>query len=244
MFAKSVCEKLKYYVYRLIDPRNGETFYVGKGQGNRLFDHANGIKITIDGEDEISQKIKRIKQIKAQGHEVIHIIHRHGLDNDTAYEVEAALIDAYPGLTNVQCGKESDDRGTMHYKQILAMYNSEPVVFQHNVLAININKSIEKRENIYEAVRYAWRLNPENAKKAELILAIQHGIVIGVFQAKCWHEATTKNFPGTSEDRKGRWGFTGHHAPKEIAKLYLDKRVPPSSQNPVRYFGPSSPSPE
>jgi uncharacterized protein len=40
-FPTEVAQKLKTYVYRLIDPRNGETFYVGKGQGDsRIFPHA------------------------------------------------------------------------------------------------------------------------------------------------------------------------------------------------------------
>ena len=30
----------KYYVYRLIDPRNLQTFYVGKGCGDRVYQHA------------------------------------------------------------------------------------------------------------------------------------------------------------------------------------------------------------
>ena len=34
MFTADVIEQLNYYVYRLIDPRNGKTFYVGKGKGN------------------------------------------------------------------------------------------------------------------------------------------------------------------------------------------------------------------
>jgi len=38
-FPSEVARTLKTYVYRLIDPRNGETFYVGKGQGNRVFSH-------------------------------------------------------------------------------------------------------------------------------------------------------------------------------------------------------------
>nr|WP_309574671.1 hypothetical protein [Moraxella osloensis] len=39
-FPQEVIEEIGYYVYRLLDPRNGETFYVGKGKGNRVFDHA------------------------------------------------------------------------------------------------------------------------------------------------------------------------------------------------------------
>ena len=40
-FQRGYC-KMNYYVYRLIDPRNGETFYVGKGKGNRVFQHMKG----------------------------------------------------------------------------------------------------------------------------------------------------------------------------------------------------------
>ena len=36
-FPSEVIKELNYYVYRLIDPRNGKTFYVGKG--NRVFTH-------------------------------------------------------------------------------------------------------------------------------------------------------------------------------------------------------------
>jgi uncharacterized protein len=39
-FPAEVAAQLKWYVYRLIDPRNGETFYVGKGRADRVFQHA------------------------------------------------------------------------------------------------------------------------------------------------------------------------------------------------------------
>ena len=38
-FRLGVVEQLQYYVYRLIDPRDGQTFYVGKGKNNRIFSH-------------------------------------------------------------------------------------------------------------------------------------------------------------------------------------------------------------
>ena len=40
-FTTEVISKLGYYVYLLIDPRTGNTFYVGKGRGNRTFAHVN-----------------------------------------------------------------------------------------------------------------------------------------------------------------------------------------------------------
>ena len=35
-FTDEVSSRLGHYVYRLIDPRNGKTFYIGMGQGNRV----------------------------------------------------------------------------------------------------------------------------------------------------------------------------------------------------------------
>src|SRR5688572_29576351 len=84
-----VIEKLKTYVYRLIDPRNGETFYVGKGKGNRVFAHIHGEQ-GIEG-DDLDNKMKRIRQIRLAGFEVAHVIHRHGMDDTIAFEVESAL---------------------------------------------------------------------------------------------------------------------------------------------------------
>ena len=69
MFTSEVIEQLKYYVYRLIDPRNGQTFYVGKGKGNRLYAHINDALKNYNGEsyedneeDDISAKIKKKKK--------------------------------------------------------------------------------------------------------------------------------------------------------------------------------------
>ena len=50
----------KYYVYRLVDPRNMQTFYVGKGSGDRVFQHAKEAKIGKD-QDEKSEKIAQIQ---------------------------------------------------------------------------------------------------------------------------------------------------------------------------------------
>ncbi len=53
-FPPDVIPKLKTYVCRLIDPRNSETFYVGKGQGNRVFAHIRD-ELSQDS-DELSDK--------------------------------------------------------------------------------------------------------------------------------------------------------------------------------------------
>jgi uncharacterized protein len=146
-FSPDVSSKLGWYVYRLIDPRNGETFYVGKGRGNRVFVYVHAAA-GLEG-DDLENKVKRIRQIQNAGLEVAHVIHRHGLDERTAFEVEAALIDAYPGLTNIAGGSGSNDFGAMHAREIITRYAAEPAVFKDKVLLISVNRSAAER-SLYE----------------------------------------------------------------------------------------------
>lgn len=238
MFSREVSAQLKYYVYRLIDPRNGETFYVGKGTGNRVFAPVKG-ELGSDA-DTVTDKLQRIRDIRVDGFEVAHVIHRHGLDEPTAFEIEAALIDAYPEATNAVGGRASDERGLMHANQIIERYEAREAVFEHKGILINVNRSAAEKESVYEAVRYAWKLDPKKAAKSEIVLAVLQGLIIGVFVAEKWLAATPENFPGTSTERPGRWGFVGHDAPEQVARLYLRRRIPDSMRkrgaaNPVKY---------
>jgi hypothetical protein len=195
-FPAHVGRKLKTYVYSLIDPRNGETFYVGKGQGNRVFSHIQAEQ-SLDG-DELDNKVKRIREIRLAGFEVAHVIHRHGMDEKTALEVEAALIDAYPGLTNSAGGSGSTDYGAMHAKEIIRRYSAEPAVFKHRALLISVNRSAAET-SLYEATRYAWKISRAKAMQAEVILSTLQGLIVGAFVADDWLEATPANFPGRTE---------------------------------------------
>lgn len=235
-FPEDVARKLKTYVYRLIDPRNGETFYVGKGQGNRVFSHIRAEE-NLDG-DDLDNKVKRIREIRLAGFEVAHVIHRHGMDDKTAFEVEAALIDAYPGLTNIVGGTGGSDYGAMHAKEIIRRYSAEPAVFQHKALLISVNRTAAET-SLYEATRYAWKISKSKAKQAEVILATVRGLIVGAFVAVDWLEATAGNFPGR-DGVPGRLGFIGREAAADIRKLYVGKRVPDEyrkrgAANPIKY---------
>lgn len=101
-FTSEVCAELKYYVYRLVDPRNGQTFYVGKGKNNRVFAHANcalksynDVDYIPELDDDENLKYKTIREIEDSGLKVIYIIQKYGLDERDAFVVESALIDAY-----------------------------------------------------------------------------------------------------------------------------------------------------
>jgi len=238
-FSAEVATKLKTYVYRLIDPRNGETFYVGKGKGNRVFAHIRAEE-KLEG-DDLDNRIKRIREIRLAGFEVAHVIHRHGMDEGTAFEVEAALLDAYPGLTNIAGGAGSGDFGAMHAEEIIRRYSVKPADFRHRALLISVNRSASER-SLIDATRYAWKISPTKASQAEVILAVQQGLIVGAFVADEWLEATPANFPGlaTGEGSPGRFGFKGVEAPEEITQLYVGKPVPEKyrkqgAANPIKY---------
>jgi hypothetical protein len=183
----------------------------------------------------------RIREFPIAGFEVSYVIHRHGMDEETAFEVEAALIDAFPGLTNVAGGTSSGDYGIMHAEEIVRRYSAEPAVFQHKVLLISVNRSATER-SLYDATRFAWKISKAKASQAEVILATIQGLIVGAFVAHKWLEATPGNFPGLAGtyDSIGRLGFVGEGAPDAVKRLYLHKRVPDEfrkrgAANPFRY---------
>lgn len=234
-FPPGVAAKLKTYVYRLIDPRDGETFYVGKGRGDRVFAH---IREQVEDDGEVDSKLKRIREIHLAGFEVAHVIHRHGMDDSTAFEVEAALIDAYPGLTNAVGGAGSNDFGVMHAKEVIYRYCAAPAEFKHKAVLISVNRSATER-SLYDATRFAWKISRAKAEQADVILATSQGLIVGAFVADAWLDATAENFPGLGA-RAGRLGFVGREAPEDLARMYVGKTVPDEfrkrgAANPIKY---------
>lgn len=229
-FSQEVIEQLKYYVYRLIDPRTGNTFYVGKGNGNRVFAHANGVLKNYNGkdysyedEDDCSAKIKQIKEIISSGLNVIHIIHRYGLSEETAFEVEAALIDCYPGLTNIQSGHNSD-RGVTNAEMLEKELSYEefdednPEIKKLKYCIIKIKDYwIQQYGSIYETVRKYWRVNLDKVQKIPYVIASRDGVVVGVFEVDHWEK---------SSEVEGRSFFCGKDADAGITNLFINKRIP------------------
>lgn len=247
-FSPEVEQKLGHYVYRLIDPRNGETFYIGKGTGNRVFEHVSGALSLDPAEDASTAKIARIKDILNEHLDVIHIIHRHEIPEVAVFEVEAALIDAFSGLSNDQGGHGSGSRGPMSTRQIFDKYELPELEKNptDKLVLININRLKDKsdRTEIYRQVRYQWRISVNRAREADYVLAVVRGVVVGAFVADDWLPITIENFPDIPRDPiPTRWGFVGHEAPSDIWERYVGERgkrivndAMKHVQNPIRYW--------
>ena len=238
LFSREIISELKFYVYRLIDPRNGETFYVGKGNGNRVFEHAFG-EISV-GDEDLSDKLQRIREIKLSGFEVQHVIHRHGLDENTSFEVEGALIEAYPSVTNLAGGHHNADRGVAHAQQIIERYTAPDAVLKDKIIEITVNLSAANF-SLYDATRFAWRVSLPRSSEAEFAVAVVNGLIVEVFEIEKWLPATIENFPtlGYIGEDTGRFGFEGKVAPDTIRTDLLRHKVPrrpKGAANPIRYY--------
>jgi hypothetical protein len=137
----------------------------------------------------------------------------------------------------------------MRGKEIRKQYETAAVANfpdQAKLLLICVNKTIQRLNlPLLDAVRYSWKLSPDRAEKAEYVLAVAHGLILGVYVVESpWMLAEKSNFPDISEDhgnwqnQEGRYGFRGHKAPTDIWNRYYGKRVPDEWRtygSPIRY---------
>ena len=94
---KAKPKRARFYVYRLIDPRDGETFYVGKGSGKRYAAHwGNPVNALV---------AERIEYLRRAGIHYRHEIVAGCLTEDEAFGLERKLIAATPGLCNISAGR-------------------------------------------------------------------------------------------------------------------------------------------
>lgn len=241
-FSPEVCEELGYYVYRLVDPTNGQTFYVGKGKNNRVFAHMNNALKNYNGEnyiekdeEKVSLKSDIIAKIKDAGLEVIPIIQAYRLTSEEAFKIEKVLIEVYSlgklanivgGQGDFSCANAITLKKEFSKKEYVdSPSNPKYIIIKTTDLAIS------ERGDRYEATRSAWVLDLERAKKCPYVLSVTNGVVKDVYKVNEWHK---------SADRDRRIEFTGEVAEENIRKIFLDKKLPEEyrlkgAANPARY---------
>jgi uncharacterized protein len=228
----SVSEKLGYYVYFLIDPEIDEIFYVGKGIGNRIFAHLNhAISSPLE-----SDKLDKIRSIQLKGLQVKHIIHRHGLTEKEAFEVEASLIDfiGLAGLTNIVSGRYSDYRGRMSIAEVISQYDAPNIEIIEPAILFTVNSLFRRDMNedeLYEITCGNWVVGIRR-NKAKYAFSVCNGIVRQVYEIQKWFPVTARNKESKTQNR---WRFDGIVA--EDLKGYIGGCVEKyiGAQNPVKY---------
>ena len=244
-FSPPEVEALGFYVYVYSDPRNNQPFYIGKGIGNRAFAHL--------GDKSESVKVARIREIREAGLEPQIEVLAFGLDETTAFKVEAAAIDliGFENLTNRVIGHGAKKFGRMSIDEVHGKLSSEPVAeFEHPCILIKINDTYSDTTKLgaielYDATRGTWKVSLASAKKAKYALAVFGGTVREVYEIAEWMPSGSTMYtdPEREVGAEGRYEFVGRIAPEPTRKLYRWKSVAhlykPGAANPIMYIGHS-----
>ena len=209
----------KYYVYGLLNPFNYQPFYVGKGTGNRVFQHAkNALKPKdIDkDENQVSLKEDTIREIINNGKEVICIIYHWGLTSHEALLIESVLIDCLPGLTNIQSGYDTD-HGMIAAEDLLGLTEYDEPAEDYVIIKTSQKAIDEHGGKLYDATRGCWKGTLEKAQRYKYALAVIQGVVREVYDVSEWH---------TSAAETPRIEFTGVESTNPDMRQLVGKRLP------------------
>lgn len=237
MFDEKSRQALKYYVYMLLDPTDNKPFYVGKGIGNRVFNH---LDCALTDTDTTSAKYDKIREIIQNGQTVKHIIVRHGLSESEAFQIEASLIDTltYCGLllSNIVGGHNSIEKGLMTSEEVVRLYNAQPLnEMGSDCVLININRTYKRGNGtspIYQATKETWLISEWRLPQIKYVLSEFRGLIVEVFEVKNWYPKQRLKNKTIDKEKNTKiqvevigYGFDGNVAPDEIRNRYINKSV-------------------
>ena len=244
-FSPETCEAIGHYVYRLIDPRDNQTFYVGKGSNNRAFDHA---QIAVENLDEENDKLARIRSIIAAGFEPTIKIHRHQITDqlvngwtaeDVALEIEAALIDAYEELTNMVSGRDSGVRGVALAEDVEANYRAQDAQIDVPCVLIKINRLWRRNMNAQElrsVTSKAWVCRPDLHPQVQRALAVSGGIVRAGYTIRGWNPAHVGNNGEALNGNRIEFQLEDAEGLQQLVGQSVRHLYEPGASNPIRWF--------
>lgn len=201
-FPAGIGEQLGAYVYALSDPATNKIFYIGKGNGDRVFAHANG---TLN-EEGLSLKNDVILDIRSRGLDVRAHIIQHGLGDDKdsershAHQTESALYGLLKlidqsldndefSLSNIVAPPTFREFGLRTVEDVIAQYG-EPAdisLLPHQSLLIKPTRTWQlgmSDEELYEMTRGWWEMNLNRASGIRYVFSIPRFIIRAVYEVE------------------------------------------------------------
>jgi len=236
---RRVREKLGYYVYLYVDPRDDLPFYVGKGKGSRLLAH-------LDDTTE-TEKVRRIAELRKLGLQPVIEILKYGLSEREAFLIESASIEllGIDQLTNRVKGHNAEQQGRGRLEDIIHELDAEDVTISHPVILINISRLYRygmSQTELYDATRGVWKVGPRRTN-ADFAFCVFGGIVRAVYRIAAWVVAgstmTSRDYSEKEYELSERFEFVGKLAPDDIQHKYVGKSIKQyfakGAQNPIKY---------
>lgn len=193
-FNNKVIKELKYYVYALTykDEDEDIIFYIGKGKGNRVFEHfkqADKLKLDANSLKNLTNKIEFIKNKRTNA-----FIINAGLTEKDAFLIESTLISTMKmfkkqTLTNIVSGHHSFTPCNVN---IIPQRYSTPINLEEfclkNKVKILTLKSTE--ESYYSALdkdfrsvlEGMWKLNKDKMEEVDYVLGVLKGTIYAVYK--------------------------------------------------------------
>lgn len=200
---------MNYYTYVIIDPRNKQPFYVGKGTGNRMYSHWLHRNLKNNGNVLVKQKMKKIEleKLKPIYEKILYNVNQH-----MALQKEIELVKLYGRLdigTGILCnftnggeaGSSSWSPQTRQRKRDieLAKKKGNPVTqYTLNGLFLNSFSSAKvASEHVLQANRsYITQVCKGRRKSAGGFLWTYKGICPSVFNKKYYHPVNQYTLDG------------------------------------------------
>lgn len=258
-FSEKALQSLNgYYVYALIDPRTDKVFYIGKGIGDRVFNHEIESNNSPDSE---KIKLQTISSIEKAGLNIERVIVNWGLTESEAFAAEASLINLLNfiseiKLSNIVAGHHVHESLTVEEFEL--RYGAELLKeedIKHNILVIKINRLFHwdmTPKELYDATRGNWIVSISRVRREiDYVFAVYNQLIVAVYKPDEWHYVREmidvprphefKN--GIDENIAARVYFISknYETLDESQQFYLHKsiaglKVNQSAQNPVTYL--------
>ncbi len=202
-FPPGVAAKLGWYVYLLVEPDSGRPFFVGRGRGDRCFDHVRAARVgpSSTGQDRRAKKFPALDQIrrieKDRSRPVGVEILRYGMSADEARLVAAATADVL-GLAS---SPDGEGRSRRQAAAELGIRLAKGAKFKRDHPVVLLQVAPQVADTDYRTVRHGWRIgrrwtDPGAARSPRWAVIVAGPLVVGVYRIDGWEPTPVHGRPG------------------------------------------------